>query len=287
MTTTTPPSLTPLEGRHPFPITVEFARQLRRRRTLVVAGLLAALPVIVMIAFQVGGGGDEASGGGQMRILDVATLSGPNFTVAMLFLASGFFLVIPVALFFGDSIASEANWSTLRYLLAAPVPRTRLLVVKAVVALAFSLGAIALLAVVSFVIGTLAYGTGPLDLPTGAPISFGDAAGRSALTVLYVMLSQLTTAGLALWLSTRTDAPLGAVGGAMGLQIVCSILDQVSALGGLREFLPAHWDYAWFDLMQPTIDWSDLAKGVALSFSYGIVLFALAVRGFARKDVVS
>lgn len=136
-------------------------------------------------------------------------------------------------------------------------------------------------------LGTIAYGTGPLNLPTSAPLSYGAATGRIALACVFILTGQLTTAGLAFWLSTRTDAPLGAVGGAMGLQIVTSILDQVSALGGLREFLPAHWDCAWFDLTQPSIDWTDLIKGTALAFSYGVVLFAVAIRGFARKDVVS
>lgn len=277
----------PTRSSRPFPLRVEFVRQWKRRRTLVVAALLVVLPVIVMIAFQVGGSSGDGGGSGEGRILDAATRSGPNFTVAMLFLSAGFFLVIPVALFFGDTIAGEANWSTLRYLLAAPVPRTRLLVVKLVVAFVFSFAAIVLLTSVSLLLGTIAYGTGPLNLPTSAPLSYGAATGRIALACVFILTGQLTTAGLAFWLSTRTDAPLGAVGGAMGLQIVTSILDQVSALGGLREFLPAHWDYAWFDLTQPSIDWTDLIKGTALAFSYGVVLFAVAIRGFTRKDVVS
>ena len=44
-----------------------------------------------------------------------------------LFVSAGFLLVVPVALFCGDTVASEASWSSLRYLLAAPVPRARLL----------------------------------------------------------------------------------------------------------------------------------------------------------------
>lgn len=271
-----------------YPLSVELARQLRRRRTLVIAGLLAALPVIVLVALTVGSSeSDGSEGGGGPQVLDVATQSGVNFTAAMLFLSAGFFLVIPVALFFGDSVAAEASWSSLRYLLAAPVPRARLVLVKAAVALLCSFAAVVLLGVVSLVVGTLAYGTGPLSLPTAAPVPYGAAVGRLALALVYILLSQLGTAGLALWLSTRTDAPLGAVGGAMGLHVVMSIVDQVSALGSLREVLPAHWDYAWFDLLQPVVDPTAMTKGVAVGFSYGVVLLALAIRGFAHKDVVS
>ena len=73
----------------------------------------------------------------------------------------------------------------------------------------------------------------------------------------------------------------------MGLTVIGSVLDQVTALGGLRAALPAHWQYAWTDLLQPSIEWAAMAQGASLSVSIAIVLFALAVRGFRTKDVVS
>jgi ABC-2 type transport system permease protein len=192
-----------------------------------------------------------------------------------------------VALFCGDTVASEANWSSLRYLLAAPVPRARLLAGKLAVALAFSAAAMVLLPLVALLVGTVAYGWGPLSLPTGGELATGDALTRLALVVAYIFLSQLVTAALAFWLSTVTDAPLGAVGGAVGLTIVGNVLDAVTALGSWREFLPAHWQFAWADALQPQLEWGGMLKGTAVSVTYALVLFALAFRGFGRKDVVS
>ena len=40
-----------------------------------------------------------------------------------LFATSGIALSLMVALFTGDTVASEASWSSLRYLLATPIPR--------------------------------------------------------------------------------------------------------------------------------------------------------------------
>ncbi|GAA2256648.1 ABC transporter permease [Streptomyces ruber] len=268
-----------------LPLRVELVRQLKRRRTLVMFGMLAALPVVLLVAFQVGG----TPGGNSNRVslMDTATVSGANFAAVNLFAAAGFLLVIPVALFFGDTIASEANWSSLRYLLAAPVPRARLLWSKLVVALGLSLAAFVLLPVVALVVGTVAYGWGPLQLPVGGALSTGTAAQRLAVVVVYVFVSQLVTAGLAFWLSTRTDAPLGAVGGAVGLTIVGQVLDEVTALGDWRDFVPAHWLYAWTDAVQPQLEWGRMIPGTAISVTYALVLFALAFRGFARKDIVS
>ncbi|MEV7616813.1 ABC transporter permease [Streptomyces sp. NPDC089799] len=274
-------------ARHTLPLRVEALRQWRRRRTLVMGGVLAALPFVMIIAFAVGGEPGRDGGGDRISLIDTATASAANFTVTCLFVSAGFLLVVPVALFCGDTVASEASWSSLRYLLASPVPRARLLWSKLAVALGFSLAAIVLLPAVALAAGTVAYGWGPLELPAGGELPAGDALSRLAVAVAFVFVSQLVTAGLAFWLSTRTDAPLGAVGGAVGLLIVGNVLDAVTALGDWREFLPAHWQFSWLDALQPQLEWGGMAKGAAVSVSYAIVLLALAFRGFARKDIVS
>ncbi|MGW1601232.1 ABC transporter permease [Streptomyces eurythermus] len=268
-----------------LPLRVELVRQLGRRRTLVMGAILAVLPFVLLIAFAVGG--DPGGRGDRVTLMDTATASGANFAAVNLFVSAGFLLVIPVALFCGDTVASEASWSSLRYLLAAPVPRARLLWSKLVVALGLSLAAMVLLPLVALAVGTAAYGGGPLRIPTGGALDTGTAAQRLLVAVAYLFVSQLVTAGLAFWLSTMTDAPLGAVGGAVGLTIVGNVLDAVTALGHWRDFLPAHWQFAWADAVQPTPEWSGMIQGAALSVTYALVLFALAFRNFSRKDVVS
>ncbi|OPG03007.1 ABC transporter permease [Streptomyces sp. GKU 895] len=273
------------QPRHTLPLRVELVRQLKRRRTMVMFGILAALPFVLLIAFAIGG--EPGGRNNTVSLMDTATASGANFAAVNLFVSAGFLLVIPVALFCGDTVASEAGWSSLRYLLAAPVPRARLLWSKLVVGLGLSLAAMILLPVVALAVGTAAYGWGSLEIPTGGALSPGTAAGRLVIVVAFIFVSQLVTAGLAFWLSTRTDAPLGAVGGAVGLTIVGNVLDAVTALGDWRDFLPAHWQFAWADAVQPSMEWSGMIQGAAVSVTYALVLFALAFRGFARKDVVS
>ena len=195
-----------------LPLRVELIRQLKRRRTIVMGGILAALPFVLLIAFAIGG--EPGGRNNTVSLMDTATASGANFAAVNLFVSAGFLLVIPVALFCGDTVASEAGWSSLRYLLAAPVPRARLLWSKLVVGLGLSLAAMILLPVTALAVGTAAYGWGPLEIPTGGALAAGTAAQRLVVVVAYIFVSQLVTAGLAFWLSTKTDAPLGAVGGA-------------------------------------------------------------------------
>jgi ABC-2 type transport system permease protein len=269
-----------------LPLRVEIVRQFKRRRTLVMFGLLLALPWILVIAFQFGPQGSANNQG--LRLSDLATESGLNFAAFALSVSASFLLVVAVALFCGDTVASEASWSSLRYLLAAPVPRDRLLRQKLIVALGYSAAAVICLPLMALLAGTVAFGWDDIQVPgTGETIPAVDVLPRFAIVIGYALVNQLVVAALAFLLSTVTDSPLGAVGGAVGLWIVCTILQAVEALGTLREFLPTFWNNAWFDALTPEIDWSGMAKGASISITYAAVLIAVAFRRFRRKDVVS
>ncbi|MFC5184330.1 ABC transporter permease [Actinomadura harenae] len=267
-----------------LPLRVEAIRQFRRRRTLLAFAILLVLPWVLVAAFEIGG---DSSRQGAPGLVDVATAGALNFALFALFVSAGFLLVVAVALFCGDTVASEANWSSLRYLLAAPVPRARLLRQKLIVGLAYATVAVVSLPLMSLVAGAVAFGWHDVRLPTGGTVPVGTALGRMAIVVAYALVSELVVAALAFLLSVLTDSPLGAVGGAVGLVIVSNILDAVTALGGWRDFLPTHWMYAWTDALQPQIQWTGMIKGAAVSVAYALVLLALAFRRFRNRDIVS
>jgi ABC-type transport system involved in multi-copper enzyme maturation permease subunit len=272
-------------ARRTLPLRVEAIRQLRRRRTMVAFLILLVLPWVLVGAFELGGPQQPTSTPG---LVDLATAGGLNFAAFSFFASAGFLLVVAVALFCGDTVASEAGWGSLRYLLAAPVPRGRLLRQKLLVALAYSTVAVTSFPVMSLAAGTVAFGWHPLKLPgTQAVLSPGGALARMGVVLGYVLITELVVAGLAFLLSVATDSPLGAVGGAVGLVIVSNILDAVTALGSWREILPTHWQFAWLDAMQPQISWGGMIEGAAVSVSYALILFAVAFRHFAAKDIVS
>lgn len=269
-------------ARRTLPLSVEFVRQLRRRRTQLTLGFLGILPFLLLLAFELGTNGSSRRQGG---FVDLATGSGMNFTVFALFAATGFLLVVVVALFFGDTVASEASWSSLKYLLAIPVPRHRVLRQKAVVSGLLSLLGLVLLPTVSLLVGVIYYGAGDLVSPTGEATGFSTALLRMVFALAYLAVQLSWVAGLALLLSVSTDAPLGAVGGAVLVSILSQILDSITALGDLRNYLPTHYDYAWIDLLSN--DWDGAARGALSAVSYAAVFFLLAGRRFARKDITS
>jgi ABC-2 type transport system permease protein len=278
-------------AKNTLPYRVELYRQLKRKRTAFAYGFVLSLPILVSLAVKFGPSGDDGDssefGSGATDIIGLATLGAANFTTTMLFFSTPFLLVTVVALFNGDTVASEASWSTLRYLLASPVPRTRLLVQKMKVSLTLSFIAVLLVPISSWIVGAISFGTAPLQTPLGVTFDQSLTFTRLAIMTGYLAISLLFVAGLAFYLSVRTDAPLGAVGGAVGITILLTILDAISALGSIREWLPAHYTDTWLDALSTTIDWSQMAKGASYCAISGIIFYALAVNKFARKDITS
>src|SRR6266487_5004777 len=272
--------------RRTLPFRVEAIRQLRRRRTMIAFGILLVLPWVLVGSFEVCG--PASAGNRTPGLVAVATTGGLNFAAFSFFASAGFLLVVAVALFCGDTVSSEASWASLRYLLAAPVPRARLLRQKLAVALTYATVAVVSFPAMSLLAGTVAFGWHPLRLPaTGVEMPYGTALGRLGIVLGYVLITELVVAGLAFLLSVSTDSPLGAVGGAVGLVIVSNILDAVTALGSWREVLPTHWQFAWLDAFSAQLSWGAMTEGAAVSVSYALVLFALAFRHFRTKDIVS
>ena len=268
-----------------LPLRAEVRRQLKRRRTQISFGFLLLLPLLLVGAFALGS--DDGGDGGRATFVDLAQKGPANFTVFALFASTGFLLVVLVALFAGDAVPAEASWSSLRYLLAAPVPRARLLRVKLAVAALTSAAALVVLPLWCLLVGTIAYGTGSFEGPSGERLGWGEFAVRLAIIVGYQMVSLLFVLALAFFVGVLTDAPLGAVGSAVMLTIVSSILDSIEPLGAVREGLPTHGQFAWADALQRDVQWDQMATGSLWALGYAVVLITGAFLAFSRKDILS
>ncbi|GAA1458206.1 ABC transporter permease [Williamsia maris] len=271
---------------------VEAVRQLRRRRTQVAALLLLVLPPIIAIAFSLSSddpstAGSDGGGRQNSALYGLATAGGANFALFTEFAAGSFLLTVLIALFCGDTVASDAGWASLRYLLVIPVRRSHLLRQKLFIGLASSAIALILLPLWAYVVGGLFFGWGPAQSPLGGEFTNGETLQRLAIVVGYTLIQSLVIAGFAFLLSVVTDAPLGAVGGATMLVILSNILDAISALDPYRQYLPTHYQFAWLDALGPNVIWEDMARGAGISLIYSSVLFGFAWWWFGRKDVVS
>src|SRR6185312_6310751 len=142
-------------------IRVELVKLVRRPRSWVSIALLCGLPVLVAVFVAVT---HLAPPPGQGPALLSAVLSSGS-----LYPAAALAIVLPVAVAVvaGDSIAGEAGSGTLRYLLARPVGRTRLLAAKLVTLVVYTLAAVVLVALTAYLTGILLFGSQPVAATPG------------------------------------------------------------------------------------------------------------------------
>jgi ABC-2 type transport system permease protein len=268
-------------------ILVELRKLFGRPRTWTTIAVLNALPLVVAILLQIT---DLAPRPGEgPPFLSAVLGNGSLFPLAALAIVLPLFLPIAVAVVAGDSVAGEAQAGTLRYLLARPAGRTRLLVAKLVAVVAFVLLAVVVVALVGYVIGTTLFEAQPVagTSVSGSTLTPQELTGRTVLAIGYVTVSMLGVAAFALFFSTFTDSPLGATLGALAVLVASSLLFTLDAASPIAPYLPTRYWLSFVDLFRDPIWWRDITRGLALQGVYVGVLLAAAWANFTTKDVTS
>jgi len=266
-------------------IVVELRKMFRRPRTWATIGVLNALPILVALLLVLTDLAPRAGEG--PPFLSAVLRNGALYPLAALAIVLPLFLPIAVAVVAGDSIAGEAQAGTLRYLLARPVGRTRLLVAKLVAVLAFVVVTVVVVAGVGYVLGSTLFDAQPIagTSVSGTSLTSAELTGRTVLAVGYVAVSMLGVAAFGLFFSTLTDSPLGATMGALAVLVASSLLFTLDAASPIAPYLPTRYWLAFVDLFRDPILWRDVVRGSLLQLVYVAVFLGAAWANFATKDV--
>src|SRR5690349_15561557 len=178
-----------------------------RRRNQAGLLVLMAVPILVAIAVKVTGSG---GGGEGPDFFSSITDNGLFVSLAALTLEMPLFLPLAVAAISGDAIAGEANLGTLRYLLAVPVHRTRLLAVKYLAIVVFAFAATLLVTATGIVMGLALFGGGDMTVLSGTQIGFAEGLGRVLLATAYLSIGFASLGAVGIFVSTLTEQPIGA-----------------------------------------------------------------------------
>ena len=254
-----------------------------RRRNIAGLGVLAAVPVILAVS---------------ARLSSSGQVGGPDFISAIvgngLFVAFGalalelpLFLPLAVSAISGDSVAGEANLGTLRYLLAIPAGRTRLLVVKYFAIVIFVFAATFLVALVGSIMGLALFGGGDMTLLSGTQTSLADGVWRLVLSSLYLAAQFSALGAIGLFISTLTEQPIGATVAIVLVNVLMFILDMIAQLDWLHPWLLQHWWTAFGDLLREPIATESIQRGLITALVYAGVFWLAAWARLSTKDISS
>jgi ABC-2 type transport system permease protein len=277
-------------------IALEFSKQARRPRGVVTLVALAVLTAVLTLVIGVSRASlAERVGDWGSVVSNTTGLTMPLIALSATLL---FLLPLAVAIFAGESVAGEASWGSLRYLLARPVPRWRILASKAAIAAAFSIAAVLIVVLVSLATGVIAFGwhrLTVLDLQQTSPFIVASstfspwtALARVGLATAYVLGTLTSTFAFALMLSTFTSTPFSAVAGGVGLSLFSRALDNVPGLHAISPWLPVTdgGTTLWTGFFtRPTLT-AGMAHVLEVQAGYTAAFLAVAFLWFGRSDVL-
>ena len=259
---------------------------LRRRNQLLLA-VAALFPILIGVGLRLASHPRGGGGGGGLSF--VTQLTGNGIFLSFIALTILLTLVMPVvvAVVAGDSIAGEAGYGTLRYLLAVPAGRTRLLAVKYAVIVMFALAVTFVVTGVALAVGAVLFPIGPVTLLSGTTVPLAEGILRLVFVSLYVAAAMASLGAIGLAVSTFTEHAIGAIAALAIFVVASEVADQVPQFAVIQPYLPTHWWNSFDSLLRVPVDSGTLLKGL-LSFAVYLVIFgSIAWARFTSADVTS
>ena len=185
----------------------------------------------------------------------------------------------------GDLFSAEDRYGTWKTVLTRSRSRGELFAAKVLVALGFSVLAVAVLAVSSIAAGVLVVGADPLIDLSGVLLPAPLALRRVLLAWASVLppVAALTSVAVMVSVITRQSAA------GIGLPVLAVLTMQLAALmdgpEGLRRLLVTSGFEAWHTLLIEPRSYGPLAYAAAVSAAYFVVSLAFAYRALRRRDI--
>jgi len=268
----------------------ELGLMFRRWRNRALLAVVVAIPILLGTALRLAvPQGGQNNGGQGLGATFLTQVAGNGVFLSFLSLTIMLTLVLPlvVAVVSGESLAGEANTGTLRYLLAVPAGRARLLSVKYVAVVLFTLVACLLVAASALIMGLALFPVGPVTLLSGTTVPLSEGLLRLLFVVLYVAAAMAMLGAIGLAISSLTEHPIAAIAAIMILAVSSEVADNIPQFAAIGPYLPSHWWLSFDSILRMPIDSGELLHGL-LSFGVYIVIFgSIAWARFTSADITS
>ncbi len=265
-----------------------------RRRNLLLLLVTALFPLLIGIGLKVaapqgGGGGGRGPAGATSGAAYFSQLAGNGVFLTFVALSLLLILVLPmvVGVIAGDSVAGEAGYGTLRYLLAVPAGRTRLLAVKYATIVVWAAAATFVVSVIALVVGVALFGAGPVTLLSGTTVSLADGLVHVLWVTLYVCAAMAALGAIGLAISTFTEHAIGAIAALLVLVVASEVVENIPQFAPVTPYLPTDWWLSFDSLLRTPVDTTTLWHGMASFAVYAAIFLAIAWARFTSADVTS
>ncbi len=268
----------------------ELLKLFARQRTYIGFGAFVALELLILMLIKKFGMGPIQKaivGSGQSFEYYFSAL-----TVASTIMGFAIFLLgaLFLSLVAGDIVAKEGEDGHMRLLLARPVSRFRLLLLKYLTCSGYAFLLVQFFAWTSFFLGLILRGWGGgyfAIVPEVSVVAFydwGPGLARYALSSLYLGVSMTVISSIAFFLSCFRIKPAAATIGALTYVLVDFIMRNSGFMENYQHLLVTKHMAAWGRILAENIDWPLVCRGYAVILAVNITLFTLGYAVFESRD---
>lgn len=208
---------------------------------------------------------------------------------SMLFLGSIFFALVA-----GDIVAKEVEDGNLRMVLARPVSRLRLLVIKYLAVVIYTVSFVIFVGITGYLISVIAMGwKGGLFVwnPEMAIMAiytdWGEGFFRLLMAGIFMGFSMCTITSLAFFFSCCKMKPAAATIMALGVFFVDFVLKNIPYLADYQEVFLTHKMSNWIYVLQYDLPWARLIESYLFLGGFNLTLFIGGWMIFQARDFKS
>lgn len=290
---------------------IELYKISKRPRTYIAFVAIAGIVLIIQAAFK--------ADPGYLNIL--LQNVGDTFEIDKSKVINGYFMCymilntlliqvpILVALVAGDAISGEANMGTLRLLLTKPISRTKIIGVKFLASVIYTITLLIFMALLALFLSMAIFGVDDLlvfrakaDESQILQITKNDIMWRYIAAFAYAAVALTVIAALALFLSVFAENSIGPIVATVCIVIVCTIISNLNIPiidKNVRPWLFTSYLVGWKGFFYIAIDadnvpikgsmenWPAIRNSLLILLAHIGILFGGAVWFFKRKDILT
>jgi len=218
-------------------------------------------------------------------------ISGLTIATVMLFPIAYVLLPLYVSLVGGDLVAKETEDGTLRMILARPISRLRLLFVKWIAGVVFSILLVFALGIFGLIFSSLLFHSGGLFVMIPGEIfgvfDFANGLNRYCAAHIALIVKAATIMGLAFMFSCFNVKPAAATILALSFVFVNFILMQIPFFKEIQHwFLTYHLNFWQHAFAQP-IPWWRVGESLSILAGFNLTFLIVGCAVFQVRDIKS
>ena len=270
----------------------ELIKLFARRRTYVGYGVFIVFELILLVTFQLDILRSQQEDYMSQNGLDPAHFFS-SLTVTFLVMAFSLFLLgsIYFALVSGDIVAKEVEDGNMRMVLARPISRFRILLLKFLAVCLYTVTFVVFVGITGYAMATIALGFDGGILAFAPEYGlfavydqWGDGMLRLVIAAVLIGISMCTISALGFFFSCCRMKPATATIMALSILFLDFVLEKFPIFRPLREEFITYKMSSWLFVFENHLPWAKIADNFVFLLGLDVTLFAVACVIFQMRD---